>query len=270
MSEHLAAWTAGTPCWVDLTAPDPEAADAFYTALFGWQVEVGDEEFGHYRIAHLGGRRVAGIGSPQPDQPMPAAWTTYLASDDADATAAAITAAGGTVLFPPTDIAAEGRMFLAADPTGAVFGVWQSGNHTGSELANEPGAFTWNECMSVDFEAAKSFYSSVFDVGWFDMSGEGFSYASALVDGRPVGGVGALPPDRPEGMSSHWMAYFKVADADASAAKVTELGGDVQREPWDTPFGRMVVVSDDQGAAFSLMADTAESIANAAAQGSGS
>jgi uncharacterized protein len=265
MSEQIAAWTAGTPCWVDLTAPDPEAADAFYTALFGWQVEVGDEEFGHYRIAHLGGRRVAGIGSPQPDQPMPAAWTTYLASDDADATAAAITAAGGTVLFPPTDIAVEGRRFLAADPTGAVFGVWQSGNHTGSELANEPGAFTWNECMSHDFEAARTFYGRVFGLGWQDLSGDGFSYATALVDDRPVAGVGGLPAEA-SALPSHWMGYFKVEDCAASAAKVVELGGAVQREPWDTPFGTMTIVADDQGAGFSLMADNEQSIANASAQ----
>jgi predicted enzyme related to lactoylglutathione lyase len=266
MSAHDGPWTVGTPCWVDLTAPDPAVAESFYTGLFGWDVEDTGAEFGHYRVARKGGRRVAGIGSPPPDQPMPAAWTTYLASDDADATAAAIAAAGGTTLFPPMDIGDEGRMFLAADPTGATFGVWQSRNHTGSQLANEPGAFTWNECMSRDFAAAKAFYGTVFGFDWLDLSGDGFSYASALVDDRPVGGVGGLPLDGPPEMASHWMTYFKVDDCDAGATKVAELGGGVQREPWDTPFGRMVIVTDDQGAGFSLMADTEESIANATAQ----
>ena len=32
---------------------------------------------------------------------------------------------------------------LAMDPGGAAFGVWQAKNHTGSQLANEPGAFAW-------------------------------------------------------------------------------------------------------------------------------
>jgi hypothetical protein len=270
MSENLEAWAPGTPCWVDLSVPDPEVAETFYTGLFGWSVEVVSGDYGTYRVARQGGRRVAGIGSPPPDQPMPATWTTYLATDDAEATAAAITAAGGTVLFPPVDISEQGRMFLAADPAGATFGIWQSGNNTGSELANEPGSFTWNECMSTDYDVARAFYGTVFGYGWFDLSGEGFSYASFTVDDRAVGGIGALPADASSGLSSHWMAYFKVADCDASAARVGELGGSVRQEPWDTPFGRMVIVGDDQGAAFSLMADTQESLARAAEQAGGS
>jgi hypothetical protein len=251
---------------MDLMAPDPEVAERFYAGLFGWEVEVSTEEFGYYRIASKHGRRVAGIGSPPADQPAPAAWTTYLASEDADATAAAITGAGGTLLFPPTDIADEGRMFLALDPTGAVFGVWQGKKHIGSQLANEPGAFTWNECMSREFDAATAFYGTVFGCSWQDLSGEGFRYASMLVGDRPVGGVGGLSAQAAAGTPSHWMGYFKVEDCSASAARVVELGGTVLREPWDTPFGTMTVVTDDQGAAFSLMADNEESIANAAVQ----
>jgi predicted enzyme related to lactoylglutathione lyase len=250
---------------MDLVAPEPAAAERFYSQLFGWDGEDTGEEFGHYRIARKGGSRAAGIGSPPPDQPMPATWTTYLASVDADATAAAITQAGGTVLFPPVDIGPEGRMFLAADPAGATFGVWQARNTIGSEVANEPGAFTWNECMSRDFEAAKRFYGEVFGFDWADMSGEGFSYATAMIDGQPVGGLGGLPAG--DGSPSHWMGYFKVEDCARSASRIAELGGSVQREPGDTPFGTIAVVADDQGAAFSVMADNEESRANAAAQG---
>ena len=46
--------------------------------------------------------------------------------------------------------------------------------------------------------------------------------------------------------------YFAVADTDASAAKVTELGGSVIVPPFDTPIGKMAVVTDPQGAVFSL------------------
>ncbi len=157
-------------------------------------------------------------------------------------------------------------MFLAADPAGAGFGVWQAGHNTGAQLANEPGAFTWNECMSSDYEAAKRFYGEVFGFTWSDLSGDGFSYATAMVDGRPVGGLGGLPADA-GGTPSHWMTYFKVEDCAASAGRIAELGGTVQREPWDTPFGTMAIVADDQGATFSVMADNEESVANAAQQG---
>ena len=55
------------------------------------------------------------------------------------------------------------------------------------------------------------------------------------------------------GMPNHWHVYFGVEDADAAAAKVTELGGAVVVEPFDTPVGRMAVVSDPQGAVFSII-----------------
>jgi predicted enzyme related to lactoylglutathione lyase len=256
MTEHDTPWAPGTPCWMDLASTDHGSARAFYAGLFGWEFEDTGEDFGHYLIARKDGHRTAGVGSPPEGQETPAAWTTYLASVDADATSAAVTAAGGTVLFPPMDIGDEGRMFLAMDPGGAAFGVWQAKNHTGSQLANEPGAFAWNECMSRDFAAAKAFYAQVFGYGWQDMSGDGFTYAAMTVDDRAVGGLGEVPSDLPPEVPSHWMGYFQVDDADAAAAKVLELGGTVQREPWDTPFGKMAMVSDGQGAAFSIMAAT--------------
>jgi len=43
-----------------------------------------------------------------------------------------------------------------------------------------------------------------------------------------------------------------VADADAAAGRAGELGGIVIRPAWDTPYGRMAVLSDDQGAMFSV------------------
>jgi predicted enzyme related to lactoylglutathione lyase len=68
-----------------------------------------------------------------------------------------------------------------------------------------------------------------------------------------VGGIGELGGGTPAGAPAHWSTYFAVGDTDAAVATVTGAGGAVTREPWDSPYGRMAVVSDDQGAAFSLM-----------------
>src|SRR5262245_20120910 len=131
------AWLPGTPCWVDLTVDDRDQATAFYGALFGWTVEVNpDPEFGGHGNFQLDGKDVAGVGpAQQPGQP--AAWTTYVATDDVDRTASKITEAGGTV-FPPgkLEIGPFGTLIVASDPTGAVFGVWQSGQHIGFQVAN--------------------------------------------------------------------------------------------------------------------------------------
>jgi hypothetical protein len=269
MSVRDTPWPPGTPCWVDLTSPDPDAASAFYAELFGWEIEDTGADFGHYRIARKGGHRVGGIGSPPEGQPMPASWNTYLASADVDATAAAITAAGGTLVMPPADVGPAGRMLIAVDPGGAGFGVWQAGQTPGSEVANEPGAFTWNECMSRDFEAAKAFYSAVFDYEWTDIGSDGFVYETFSVDGRAAGGLGAVPADAPAEMPSAWMAYFSVEDAAAACEQVIALGGSVVREPWDTPFGTMAVVTDPSGASFCVAGQDEQSRANAETASSG-
>jgi uncharacterized protein len=251
------AWPAGTPCWVDLGVGDIAKATAFYGGLFGWDIQAGPPEAGGYSMCTLGGRAVAGIGA-QRDTSMPPYWTTYIASDDADATAARVTAAGGQVLAEPFEVMDVGRMFVATDPGGAVFGVWQARAHTGVGLANEPGALTWNENMSRNFEGNKAFYHDVFGYDYTDMSGDSMQYATLDLGGGQVGGIGSIGPEQPAEMPATWVAYFAVADADAAAAKATELGGSVIQPPFDIPYGRIAVVSDDQGAVFAIMKNAFE------------
>jgi uncharacterized protein len=246
-------WPAGTPCWVDVSVDDVQAAVAFYEALFGWDVTVGGPEVGGYAIARKDGRIVAGIGPKMGPGEAPSAWTTYLATDDADATAAKIMAAGGQLLAGPMDVMSEGRMAVAMDPTGAAFGIWQAGNTTGIGLANEPGALVWSEDLSRDFDASKAFYQAVFGYDFQDMSSPGFTYAMLMVDGHEVGGIGVYPEGTPAEVPAAWSTYFQVTDTDAAVAKVTELGGSVVQPIMDTPYGRMGIVADNHGAVFSVI-----------------
>ncbi|HEY7324822.1 MAG TPA: VOC family protein [Streptosporangiaceae bacterium] len=246
------AWPAGTPCWVDLSVGDVARATAFYGSLFGWDIQAGPPEAGGYAMCMLGGRAVAGIG-PQMNAGMPPLWTTYIASDDADTTAARITAAGGQAMMEPFDVMDVGRMLVATDPGGAVFGVWQARAHTGVGVANEPGSLTWNENMSRNFDGNKAFYHEVFGYDYTDIGGDGMQYATLDLAGGQVGGIGGLGPEQPAGRPAAWVAYFAVADADAAVAKATELGGRVIAPPFDTPYGRMAALMDDQGAAFAIM-----------------
>ena len=250
------AWPPGTPCWVDLGVADIGKAKAFYTGLFGWDVQEGPPESGGYCMAELNGRQVAGIGPKMGPDEMPAAWTTYIASADADETAGKIREAGGQVVMEPMDVMDVGRMAIAADPGGAFFGIWQAGSHSGIQMANEPGALTWNENMSRDFAGNKAFYHSVFGYEYGDMSSEGFNYATADLGGSPVGGIGELDPNFPPEVPANWATYFGVADADAAVARAEELGGSVVRPAWDTPYGRMAVLADNQGAVFAVVSAT--------------
>jgi predicted enzyme related to lactoylglutathione lyase len=165
-------------------------------------------------------------------------------------------------------------MALVADPEGAVFAVWQPGRTKGAQLVNEPGTWNFNELNTRDPEGAAAFYGAVF--GWeastVDMGEGGFTmwrspgYGDHLEERFPgtrerMGGVGA-----PEGFEDavawlvpmgadadgppHWSITFAVDDADATAAKAAELGGEVLVPPQDAPWVRMTVIRDPQGAAF--------------------
>jgi predicted enzyme related to lactoylglutathione lyase len=246
-------WPEGTPCWVDLGVPGIPKAIAFYRGQFGWDVQQGGPETGGYSMAYADGQAVAGIGPKMGPPEAPSTWTTYIATGDADATAARIKGAGGQLLMDPMDVMDAGRMAIAMDTTGAVFGVWQARNHTGVQLANAPGALAWNEHMSRDFEGAKAFYRAVFGYEYGDMSDDGFSYATLLLGGHEVGGIGGYPADVPAAIPAAWSVYFGAADTDAAVATATGQGGSVVRPATDSPYGRVATVADDQGAVFSLI-----------------
>jgi predicted enzyme related to lactoylglutathione lyase len=246
------AWAPGTPCWVDLGVADIPKADSFYSSLFGWEIFDTGPDGGGYRMCSIGGRPVAGIGAKsEPD--IGTFWTTYLASDNADETAAKIKAAGGQVIMEPFDVMDVGRMLIAVDPGGAMFGVWQSRSHTGMQVANEPGSVTWNENMSRQFDANKAFYGSVFGYDFGDIGAEGMQYETLDLDGSSVGGIGGIGAEQPAEAPARWITYFAVADADAALERVTDLGGAVIAPAWDTPYGRMGFAQDDQGAEFAVM-----------------
>src|ERR1700733_8426128 len=106
----------GTFCWIELGTTDVAAAKKFYGGLFGWtitDVPMGGMTYG---LAALGAKQIASLG--------------------------------GKVLVGPLDIG-QGHMAVAADPTGAVFAVWQSVQSMGTWLMGEPGSLGWNELLST-------------------------------------------------------------------------------------------------------------------------
>src|ERR1700754_1476590 len=133
------SYEPGTPSWVDLATPDVGAAATFYGELFGWtNEETGTiEETGGYRFFLSGGKRGAGV-SPIMQEGQPVVWSTYLATDDVDALAERVKAAGGSAAFDPMDVMDAGRMCFFMHPAAGAFGAWQAGNHKGAELVNEP------------------------------------------------------------------------------------------------------------------------------------
>src|SRR6476620_3768503 len=117
----------GAPCWIDLTSSDPQQVIPFYTGLFGWRSDTNeDPQYGGYSIFSKSGKPIAGLGPQQQGNPYGNVWTTYIASEDAEATAAQAAEAGGQVMRPAMVVGDQGTMAILGDPAGAVIGVWQA------------------------------------------------------------------------------------------------------------------------------------------------
>jgi uncharacterized protein len=248
----------GTPSWVELVTPDQQAALEFYAGLFGWGADDNDMgEMGHYYIATLDGSEIGGVSGQMPGmEGHPAYWGVYLAVDDVDAATAKVEPAGGKVEAGPFDVNEAGRMSAIQDPTGARVGLWQAGQTTGTQRANEPGTPTWNECVTPDVKTAAAFYAAVLGMGSEEMDmGEAGTYTVLTnVEGRQIAGAMDLSI-APPGTPAHWNVYFAVQDVDAAVDKAESLGGKPAVPAMDVPgVGRMAMVTDPQGAAFWLMA----------------
>jgi uncharacterized protein len=258
----------GVPCWVASGHPEPEKAVAFYTGLFGWEAEemMGASSPGEYYLCRLRDRDVAAVGSQRGGgEPPVGVWETYIWVESADDTVAEVTDAGGGVIVEPFDLLGGARVAVFADPTGAVFGVWQPGEHRGAQLVNEPGAWSISQLSTRDPEGSKAFYGAVF--GWetdtFNM-GEGevtLWRVPGYVGGEPEQPVsrevvGVMVPtsgDRShDDVSAHWSVDFWVEDVDAAADKAAQRGGEVVVSPFHTSVGRTAVLADPQGAVFSV------------------
>jgi predicted enzyme related to lactoylglutathione lyase len=241
----------GVPSWVDLGVADIAKARGFYSELFGWEIEEGPPEAGGYSIAMLRGKPVAGLGPQQ--NPGPPAWTVYINVDSADDTAAAITSNGGQVFMPPFDVMDVGRMAIAADPTGAAFGLWQPNQHKGAGIVNEPNTFSWAEVITDDVDAEKAFYGAVFS--WASETyGEGQgAYTEAKLGDHSVAGIMARPDSMPAEAPNYWGVYFSVDDTDKAVARIEDLGGSTIVPPMDIEPGRFAVVADPAGAVFNVI-----------------
>jgi predicted enzyme related to lactoylglutathione lyase len=285
----------GVPCWVDAGEPDPEAALGFYRGLFGWEFEdtrsrgpegeyfIARGEAGASSIFGLSGEvhggDIAAVRSIVEGAAPTAMWNTYFWVDSADEAATKVREAGGGVLEEPFDFMGACRMAVFRDPEGAAFGVWEAKEHKGARLVNDPGTLVFNGLNTRDVEGARAFYGSLF--GWrtgpIGGGAEGWTlpgYGDWLERehhpglrermaqaGAPEGfedvvasiiPIGGDQPDTP----AHWSVTFAVADADAAAAKASQLGGTVIVPPFDAPWStstytiRVTVLADPQGAMF--------------------
>ena len=256
---EMATSTTNRPIWIDLSTSDAAGSRDFYSKLFGWQVDVNpDPQYGGYGRATLNGRDAAGIGPAQsPEQPT--AWSFYIGTDDADATARAVESAGGKVVASPFDVGDQGRMAVFQDPTGAFVSVWQT-TKMGGFQAQGSNAFGWAELNARGVEKALPFYEQVF--GWGAKRSPvpgGPEYIEFQHGGESVAGATEMTPTAAPNMPSAWLVYFEADDVPGTFKKAIELGGRELVAPESYPGGEFAILTDPQGGAFGLFKSSSRS-----------
>ncbi|MCU1381706.1 MAG: Glyoxalase/bleomycin resistance protein/dioxygenase [Acidobacteria bacterium] len=264
----MAEFTSHAPgifSWPELATTDQQAAVAFYRGLFGWDVNeqpIGPTEV--YSMFQMRGKPVAAAATQQaPERQMgvPPHWNAYVTVASVEESATKAESLGGTVLMPPLDVMDAGRMAVVQDPTGAVFQLWQANRSIGAEILNEPGALCWTELNTRDTKKAEAFYTGLF--GWgvkHAAPSSAMEYTEFSVDGQPAIGMIPMNEHMPAGVPSYWMPYFQVANTDASAEKIAELGGSIMVPAQDIPgTGRFAIGRDPQGAMFAVFQYTEKS-----------
>ncbi|MBM4188049.1 MAG: VOC family protein [Gemmatimonadetes bacterium] len=119
--------TPGGFAWNELATTNWPAAFDFYSALFGWKkgqaMDLGPA-MGLYQMIEVGGHMVGAMYNKPPEIPVPN-WLPYAEVASAAGAAAAVTAAGGTVIAGPMEVPG-GAIVQFMDPQGAVFAVHAS------------------------------------------------------------------------------------------------------------------------------------------------
>jgi predicted enzyme related to lactoylglutathione lyase len=249
----MAAQPEGMPCWADAMFSDLEGAKSFYGDVLGWTFGEASTEYGNYTQAYANGKAVAAVVPPMPGQEGQSAWCLYFASPDVAAVAGRIRDNGGAVLMEPMQVGEFGSMLLARDPSGVVFGAWQAGTHEGFEAKAEPGAYCWAEVFTREPEKSDAFFPAVFRYTAKQLEDEAIDFRLFYLGEDAVLGRMQMTDDFPPEDPPYVNVYFTVEDCDAAVAKATERGGVLRFGPMDTPFGRFAVLTDPQGAAFSVI-----------------
>ncbi|MDB5651640.1 MAG: hypothetical protein JWL62_3160 [Hyphomicrobiales bacterium] len=248
----------GNFVWYDLMTTDPKAAEAFYSAVIGWKTADSGLPGMVYTVVSAGETGVGGIMALPADAASAGArpaWSGYIGVNDVDATAKALTQAGGTIHKGPDDIPGVGRFAAVADPQGAFFYIFKGATDAQPtpQPMGTPGTAGWRELHAGNWESAFAFYSGLF--GWtkaeaMDMGPMG-TYQLFAAGGDPIGGMMTKVETIP---APFWLYYFCVENIDAAAKRATDAGGQVLHGPHEVPGGMWIVqCADPQGAAFAMV-----------------
>lgn len=248
--------TPGRFVWGDLVTSDVAAAAEFYSKVFGWTFETygGDDDRDTYTLALADGLPIGGMVFDQramKGKTPSARWVGLISVADVKAAAAAVSAAGGKVVYAPVVLGERGETAVFKDPEGVLFGVVHSKNGDPLDYAGDVNEWFWIDLWTADVEKAAAFYRAA--IGYETV---------AIADDGPRSGVhllsggfarGGIMQKRSPKATPTWLPYIRVADAMAATRAAKAAGGKVVLEP--LAMGRMTVgiIADPTGAPVGIV-----------------
>jgi predicted enzyme related to lactoylglutathione lyase len=252
----------GKIIWHDLLTNDLAASQAFYGELFGWEfdnigIAAGLKSESAYSLIRHKGRLIGGMidtlavnGRVDISQ-----WVISMSVSDIDAAVAAVTAAGGDVITPPTDLQRRGKIAVVRDEEGALLALLQTVSGDPVDRRPEFGDFLWNELWTTNADGATTFYENLsglhmatWDVD--DNQESGATYRLLKAGETPRVGI---MPNPLEDLGPVWVSYLRVKSPASVAARVADLGGRVIVEAQPRPLGGEVAfIAGPSGAGIAL------------------
>lgn len=252
----------GNFVWHELMTTDVDAAIAFYTEVIGWKTQPFEGGDKPYTMFCIGDQPIGGVMAlPDEAKAMgaPPHWLGHAKVADLAASTASAKKLGGTILHQMT-IPEVGSFAVTKDPQGAVMSMFQPEGDMEAADRSKPGAYSWAELNTTDYESAWKFYSGV--LGWkptesMDM-GDGMGQYFMFTHPGGEGSMGGMSNVAEQmNMPPFWLYYANVDDIDSALARIQSKGGKVMNGPMDVPGGgKIAQCADPQGCAFAIYYET--------------
>ena len=227
--------------WHDLLTPDPLSAGKFYEKLFGWEIEYK----GRYAVVRNHGKVIAGILQVEPSdgKARDGVWIPWVSVADVDAAVSLVKSNGGKILKGPVHMDQRGRGVLISDPQRAHLVLLKAKGGDPADTEAAIGDWLWNEIWTDDPNRIENFYGSVLG---YDAIDSGDRYGVFKTNGKWRAGIRHVQDDREHML---WVPVVRVADPEATAQRVRELGGVVWVSPDEAPSkGDTALIADTTGA----------------------
>jgi uncharacterized protein len=234
--------------WAELHTADSAAATKFYSGVFGWTAVTLDQQGVNYTVFSNGSHPVAGLRQRSVSaKSHPSRWINYIAVTDLAAALSAVTKAGGEVRAPARDFPQIGSEAIVTDNESAPFGLLQSSSGDSADVEPVVGAWNWFHLFVKNPQPAADFYRQVFKYEVTPDARTGKKAEWLLSSGAfNRGGVSALAEGKE--VKPSWLGVIRVANLDATIARVPGLGGEVVIAPHDAAFGsRFALIADPTG-----------------------